>query len=131
MPTKKQRKVCSPAQAKCVRDEIYYVKTTAYDPNGPLQKCKCSPACSEMEFPFTMSQGKLDKPELLTDLGLPDEFNDSTYVTENLAVVHIYHENIHFLKHERGEVRNEHLFIKVEPNNLSFSFLALWTYCLM
>ena len=93
MPTKKQRKICPPAKAKCVRKAIDEVKTTAHDPNGPLQKCKCSPACSEMEFPFTMSHGKLDKPELLADLGLPDD-----YVTENLAVVHIYHENIHFLK---------------------------------
>ena len=29
---------------------------------------------------------------------------DDTFVKENIAILHIYHENLHFIKHERGEV---------------------------
>ena len=29
---------------------------------------------------------------------------DDTYVKENIAMLHIYHENLHFIKQERAEV---------------------------
>ena len=29
---------------------------------------------------------------------------DDKYVKENIAMLHIYHENLHFIKHERAEV---------------------------
>ena len=29
---------------------------------------------------------------------------DDSYVKENIAILHIYHEELHFLKHERGQV---------------------------
>ena len=94
---------------ECVKKAIKHVETTAYDPNGPLRKCHCMPACSEIEYPFSITQVKLDSAkslqlssELIT--ALPQLDNDS-FVKENLALVHIYHENLHFLKLERGEVR--------------------------
>ena len=31
---------------------------------------------------------------------------DDTFVKENIAILHIYHEDLHFIKHERGEVSN-------------------------
>ena len=34
---------------------------------------------------------------------IPD-LTDDLFVRENIAIIHIYHENLHFLKHERGEV---------------------------
>ena len=29
---------------------------------------------------------------------------DDAFVKENIAILHIYHENLHFIKQERGEV---------------------------
>ena len=107
--------ICSPAKLECEEEAIEYVETTAYDPNGPLQTCQCLPACSEMKFPFAMSQGKLDSAKNLkisSDLkaALP-ELNNDNFVKENWAIIHIYHENLHFLKHERGEVSKNSFYI--------------------
>ena len=38
----------------------------------------------------------------MTDSG--QNWTPDNFVRENIAIVHIYHENLHFLKHERGEV---------------------------
>ena len=36
---------------------------------------------------------------------------DDTFVKENIAILHIYHENLHFIKQERGEVsKTQHPF---------------------
>ena len=36
---------------------------------------------------------------------------DDAFVKENIAILHIYHENLHFIKQERGEVsKTQHPF---------------------
>ena len=38
---------------------------------------------------------------------------DDAFVKENIAILHIYHENLHFIKQERGEVsKTQHPFDK-------------------
>ncbi len=32
------------------------------------------------------------------------EYNDTTYVEDNLAIMHIYFKHLHFMRHERGEL---------------------------
>ena len=34
----------------------------------------------------------------------PEKYENDTYVKENLAVMHIYFENLHFMQKERGEL---------------------------
>ena len=55
-----------------------------------------------------MSQGVLSDAKSLklkdsVKEAIPDLAND-IFVKENIAIVHIYHENLHFLKNERGQV---------------------------
>ena len=92
----------------CKSSQPAVVETSAYDPEGPVAQCKCLPACTEMRFPFSMSQSKLNSAKnLKLSAKLKADFpklEDDTFVQENIAVVHFYHDNLHFLKHERGEV---------------------------
>jgi amiloride-sensitive sodium channel len=32
------------------------------------------------------------------------EYTDDTYVSTNLAVLHVYYKTLHFMRHERGEL---------------------------
>ena len=70
--------------------------------------CNSKLACTEFKFPFSMTQSELSNAK---ELKLRKELKeimpnltDDTYVKENIAMLHIYHENLHFIKHERAEV---------------------------
>ena len=70
--------------------------------------CNSELACTEFKFPFSMTQSELSiakKLKLRKELKekIPD-LTEDTYVKENIAILHIYHENLYFIKHERGEV---------------------------
>ena len=101
--------ICSPTKQKCVEEAIETVEQSAFDTTGTIgAKCACLPACTELKFHHSMTQGILSnakslrlKKSLLD--GYP-KLKDDTFVRENIAVVHIYHENLYFLKHERNEV---------------------------
>ena len=62
-----------------------------------------------------MSQGVLSDAKSLklkdsVKQALPN-LNNDIFVRENIAIVHIYHENLHFLKNERGQVWNFYDFL--------------------
>ena len=64
--------------------------------------------CTEFKFAHSMTQGVLSNAKSLKfksslTEAIPD-LTDDLFVRENIAIIHIYHENLHFLKHERGEV---------------------------
>ena len=72
------------------------------------RECVCLPGCTEFKFDYTMSNAVLSKANNLkfednVKEALPDLDNDD-FVRDNVAVVHIYYENQHFLMHERGVV---------------------------
>ena len=76
--------------------------------SGPVSECNCLPACNDMKFPSYTTTSKLNKASLIKTSNalktkVPGIKNDS-YVKENIAILHIYHEELHFLKHERGQV---------------------------
>ena len=76
--------------------------------SGFEMTCNSKLACTEFKFPFSMTQSELNiakKLKLGKELKerIPNLTND-TYVKENIALLHIYHENLHFIKQERGEV---------------------------
>ena len=61
-----------------------------------------------MTFPSIITSSKLSKANLLKvndalKTKVPEITNDE-YVKENIAILHIYHSDLHFLKKERGEV---------------------------
>ena len=100
--------ICSPSKTSCVEEAIELVETTAFQPVGPVSECQCKPACTETTFPFSNTQGKLSRAEnlkLKKELknALP-QLTDDNFIAENIAIVHIYHEALHFLKRQRGEV---------------------------
>ena len=101
--------ICSPTKNECVEKAVETVEQTAFDTTGSIgAKCACLPACTEFKFPFSMTQSELSiakKLKLKTSLteANPNLKNDN-YVKENIAILHIYHENLHFIKQERGEV---------------------------
>ena len=102
-------KICSPNKQKCVEEAIGIVEQSAFDETGTIgAKCACLPACTELKFHHSMTQGILvNAKSLRLKKSLLDGYpnlKDDTFVRENIAVVHIYHENIYFLKHERTEV---------------------------
>ena len=71
-------------------------------------ECACLPSCTEFKFAHSMTQGVLSNAKSLKfksslTEAIPD-LTDDFFVRENIAIIHIYHENLHFLKHERGEV---------------------------
>ena len=76
--------------------------------SGIEMTCNSELACTEFKFPFSMTQSELTiakNLKLRTELKekIPD-LTDDTYVKENIAILHIYHKNLHFIKKERGEV---------------------------
>ena len=100
--------ICSPSKTPCVEEAIELVETTAFQTTGPVKECNCKPACTETTFPFSNTQSKLSiaanlklKPALKN---ANSQLTNDEFVTENVAVVHVYHEALHFLKRERGEV---------------------------
>jgi hypothetical protein len=73
-------------------------------------ECACLPGCTEYKFTHAMSQGVLSDAKSLKlkdslKEAIPNLAND-IFVRDNIAIVHIYHENPHFLKNERGQVWN-------------------------
>ena len=102
----KEMSICAPSEDECVEEAIIEVETSILDTKaGSIgAKCACLPACTEIKFSFTMSQsqasavGPLKLPQSIKE-GMTD-----TFVRDNVAIVHIFHEELHFLKHERGEV---------------------------
>ena len=100
--------ICSPSKTPCVEEAIELVETTAFQTTGPVKECNCKPACTETTFPFSNTQSKLS---IAANLKLKSALKNANsqlandeFVTENVAVVHVYHEALHFLKRERGEV---------------------------
>jgi hypothetical protein len=101
--------ICSPAKIECIEESVEHVEQTGFDITGTIgAKCACLPACTEYKFPFSMTQSELS---IAKELKLRKELKeimpnltDDTYVKENIAMLHIYHENLHFIKHERAEL---------------------------
>ena len=101
--------ICSPTKNDCVEEAIETVEQTAFDTTGSIgADCACLPACTEIKFPFSVTQSELSiakKLKLRKELKeeMPN-LTDDAFVKENIAILHIYHENLHFIKHERSEV---------------------------
>ena len=76
--------------------------------SGFEMTCNSKLACTEFKFPFSMTQSELSiakKLKLKKELKeIMPNLTDDKYVKENIALLHIYHENLHFIKQERGEV---------------------------
>ena len=101
--------ICAPDKNECIEESIEHVETSVFDTSSSVgAECACLPACTEMKFPFSITQGNLVSSKYI-------KFNekikktypklaDDEFVQENVAILHIYHEHLHFLKHERGEV---------------------------
>ena len=70
--------------------------------------CNSKLACTEFKFPFSMTQSELSiakKLKLKKELKeMMPNLTDDKFVKENIAMLHIYHENLHFIKQERAEV---------------------------
>ena len=100
--------ICGPNKNECVEESIETVEKAGYDSEGPVSKCNCLPACNDMKFPAYTTSSKINKASLLkTSNALKTKvpgIKDDSYVKENIAILHIYHEELHFLKHERGQV---------------------------
>ena len=128
----KEVSICSPSKTPCVEEAIELVETTAFQSTGPVKECKCKPACTETTFPFANTQSKLSiaaNLKLKTEVknANPQLTNDE-FVTENVAVVHVYHEALHFLKRERGEVslkKNQDFLLQNKNPLYFFSFSIL------
>ena len=100
--------ICGPNKNECVEESMEIVEKAGYDTEGPVSKCNCLPACNDMKFPAYTTSSKINKASLLkTSNELKTKvpgIKDDSYVKENIAILHIYHEELHFLKHERGQV---------------------------
>ncbi len=53
--------------------------------------------------PYIKYYSTLDKGKI-RDAEAHPEYNDSSYVENNLAVMHVYFKNLHFMQHNRGEL---------------------------
>ena len=119
--------ICSPTKNECVEKAVETVEQTAFDTTGSIgAKCACLPACTEFKFPFSMTQSELSiakKLKLKTSLteANPNLKNDN-YVKENIAILHIYHENLHFIMQERGEVSYTSLTSHINEHACLFFF---------
>lgn len=94
---------------RIVHATTYATKMIFFFLSGTIgAECACLPSCTEFKFAHSMTQGVLSNAKSLkfksslTEM-IPD-LTDDLFVRENIAIIHIYHENLHFLKHERGEV---------------------------
>lgn len=112
--------VCPPTKSECVEEALEEVETGILDTktSGSIgQKCYCLPACTEMKFPHTLSSSRMDMAKNLKLKNSLKEaisgLTDDNFIKDNIAVVHIFFENLHFLKHERGEVSSIATIFKV------------------
>ena len=100
--------ICGPNKNECVDESIETVEKAGYDTEGPVSECNCLPACNDMKFPTYTTTSKLNKAGLLkTSNALKTKvpgIKNNSYIKENIAILHIYHQELHFLKHERGQV---------------------------
>ena len=102
--------ICGPSKNECVKEALETVEKASYDSNGPVSECNCLQSCTDMDFPTSLTTSRLSKAKLLkvsneVKAKVPSITNDE-FVTKNIAILHIYHNQLHFLKHERGQVRN-------------------------
>ena len=120
--------ICSPEKADCVHEALVIVEETAFDDTREtVTNCQCLPGCSNIEYPHEYSNVKLSRYELLHIPKEKDgnkacnfvllagcwlilfsdshpEFKNDSFVHDNMAVLHIYFEKLHFIMHERGEL---------------------------
>ena len=121
--------ICSPEKTDCVHEALTIVEQTAFDDSRvTVTNCQCLPSCSNIEYPHDYSAAKLGRYNLLhiphekegewkiyKFVSLRDqeynphpeghpEFQNDTYVSNNLAVMHIYFDKLHFIMHQRGEL---------------------------
>ena len=130
--------ICSPGKLECVEKAIFEVETSVFDMQKSIgAKCACLPACTEMKFPFLMTQSVLHDAKSLQFskelLESNPKLKDMEYIEDNVAIVHIYHESLHFLKQERGEVSFKcitYIFQIIFSKLISFSSLLQLIYYL-
>ena len=120
--------ICSPDKADCVHEALVIVEETAFDDSREtVTNCQCLPGCTNIEYPHEYSNVKLSRYDLLhipkekegngacAILHRPTssldifsdshpEFKNDSFVHDNMAVLHIYFEKLHFIMHERGEL---------------------------
>ena len=100
--------ICGPNKNECVDESIETVEKAGYDTEGPVSECNCLPACNDMKFPTYTTSSKINKAGLLkTSNALKTKvpgIKNNSYIKENIAILHVYHQELHFLKHERGQV---------------------------
>ena len=106
----KNMPICGPKQTPCIEEALEVVEKASHDPNGPVKQCDCLPSCNDMTFPTQMTTSKMTKANLLkVDAKLKSEVADITkddFVKANVAILHVYHDQLFFLRFQRGEVRN-------------------------
>lgn len=120
--------ICSPEKVECVHEAVIIVEETAFiDSHTTETNCQCLPSCTHIDYPHEYSMVKLRSdllhiPEEIEGMGvklsllyvelktveapsseLHPEFKNQTYVANNLAVLHLYYNNLHFVTKERDE----------------------------
>ncbi len=122
--------ICAPEKSACVIEAIIEVEESAFDMEYSTNtRCDCLPACTEMEFPHETSVSRLHKASLINvplekkggeaivrrcknlltvvllacTLETHPEYNNDSYVENNLSLMHIYFKNMHFIRQQRGE----------------------------
>ena len=113
--------ICGPKETPCIEEALEVVEKASHDPNGPVKQCDCLPACNDMTFPTQMSTSKMNKANLLkvnTKLkGEVPAITGDEFVKNNVAILHVYHDQLFFLRFERGQVFSIFKFFKYKIMN--------------
>ena len=101
--------ICGPKETPCIEKALEVVEKASHDPHGPVKQCDCLPACNDMTFPTQMSSSKMSRANLLkVETKLKDEVPNITedeFIKNNIAILHVYHDQLFFLRFERQPVR--------------------------
>ena len=94
-PRDEDSPLCGSDQLSCFQESVKIVEESAFaGAESAVTDCHCLPSCTDYEYPAQSSYSKittagmLHLPARITEKN--DQFANSSFVTNNVAVLHVY-----------------------------------------